>query len=154
MRPLPGAEADRDLHLRAQEIHERRGGVQAQVDVGMLFVEIRQPRQQPLLQEGGEHAHHQRPGAAVDAGFIHRPLERFETGPDLGEEALAFAGELDHAAASAKKGRAQVFLERADLHAHRADAYAESVGGAGEGQMLCSGYEDPQACQGQAPRGS
>ncbi len=128
--------------------------MQAQVDVGMLFVEIRQPRQEPLLEEGCEHAHHQRPGASIDAGFIHRALEGLETGPDLGEESLAFAGELHDAAAPAKKRRAQVFLERADLHTHRADAYAESVGGAGEGQMLCSGHEDPQACQGQAPRGS
>ena len=104
--------------------------MQAQVDVGVLLVKVRQAHQQPLLQEGGEDAHHQGTGAPIDARFVDRALERFEAGAHLRQQPFAFAGELHDATTTPEKRRPQIFFEGANLHADRADGHAESAGGA------------------------
>ena len=65
LRPVAGAVADGGMEVGLHEVDELAAGVEAQIDLGVLLVEIAETRQQPLLQERAEQADVEQAAAAI-----------------------------------------------------------------------------------------
>ena len=72
-------------------------GAEAQVDLGMLLVEIGEPRQQPLLQESAEQADVEQAAAAILSELLDGASELAHAALDAGQQPRALRREAHRA---------------------------------------------------------
>ena len=149
--PGPRTKADPGVHSGLDEIDERGGGVDLHVDARVLRREIRESRQEPLREVGGDGRHAQGPGAAIGPRLVDRTLEIGERRLDLRPQQRALRRQLNLAPIAAKERHAQILLERLHLHAGGARGDAECVRAAGEALVFGHCDEDPQARERRPP---
>src|SRR5207237_1307897 len=87
------------------------GGVDLHVDARVLRREIRESRQEPLREEGGDGRHAQGPGAAIGPRLVDRTLEIGERRLDLRPQQRALRRQLDLAPIAARGRNASMLAE-------------------------------------------
>jgi hypothetical protein len=145
--PAAPAEANRDLHIGVQKINPLGGCVQPQIQIGEAPLEIRQSRQQPLLQEGRQHTDGQGASTPLVARLIDGALELHQRVAQPRDQTRPFPGEFYGVTTAHEQRYAQVILERAHLHADGGGRDAKPLCGARKRQLFGRGDEYPQAAQ-------
>ena len=116
--------------------------------LGVLLLELLEPRGQPFGGEGGRRGDHQAVAAGGRAHVVDGFGHHFEGVGEERQGGLAGVGEQDGAAGAAEKGGAGELFELADLLGNGARGDVQFLGRAGEGQVAGGGLEGAQGVQG------
>ena len=127
--------------------HQRVVGVDAQIDLRLLAVELGQARHQPFLQESGHHADVQHPLRAVLADALHRLAQFSEAALHAGQQPAAGFRQRDLAALAVEQGLVEPLLESADLGADSGRADMQSLCTLGKAQAAGHGLESTQCIE-------
>ena len=141
------------MEVGLAEVHDLARGVDAQLQVGVAVMELRESRQQPLLQKRCNRGDVERAGATALAQLVERGLQVGEAAADSRQQQQAFRRQFDVAAGAPEQRHLQVILERLDLHAHRRGRDVQGVGGGRKAQPRGDGLEDAQRVERQPVEG-
>jgi hypothetical protein len=136
--------ADADVDAVALEVDERVARRDANVDLGMVGDEARQPRDQPEAGESRRRRDHDglRPLAMANrARRAVEPAQGFEGGSVIGRAVL---GEGERTVHATKQRHAETVLEREHLAADRRLRQRDLGTGAGEAEMARGALEGDQ----------
>ncbi len=121
------------------------------IDVGMLALEIGQPRQQPQRRKGREGGHSDLPPIAHGTDLAHADVQLLEQRRHRAQQRTARPGELDVACAAQEQCRAEFAFQRTDLSADGGLGQVQLFGGSAEAQAPPHRFEGAQAAQRERP---
>ena len=140
-------EADGAVEILASEIDAPLRRRHAHFDLGMLGLEAMQARRQPAQSEGRDQADIERAGVGLAADALQRVGHAVEGIAQVGQQRLAFAGDLEPARTAHEQRHAQPLLERLHLVADRRLGDVQLLGGVGEGGVAGGGFEGAERVQ-------
>ena len=140
-------EADGAVEILAREIDAPLRRRHAHFDLGMLGLEAMQARRQPAQREGRDQADVERAGVGLAADPLQRVGHAVEGIAQVGQQRLAFAGDLEPARTAHEQRHAQPLLERLHLVADRRLGDVQLLGGVGEAGVTGGGFEGAERVQ-------
>ena len=140
--------ADGAIEVLAREVDAPLRRRHAHLDLGMLGLEAMQARRQPAQREGRDQADIQRAGIGLAADALQRIGHAVEGVAQIGQQRLAFAGDLEPARAAHEQRHAEPLLERLHLVADRRLGDVQLLGGVRETCVTGGGLEGAQRIQG------
>jgi hypothetical protein len=143
--------AQREVDVGSGEIDCVVGGIDADVDVGVVALKGLQARDQPHRSErgpGGD-GHALAPGAL--ANLPHARINALQRGGRRTQQLRACAGEFHRAGVTKEQGSADLVFQRLNLTADRALCERELLGGRTEIEVARHRFEGAQVAGGNRP---
>ena len=135
------------MEIGLHEVDQLAAGVEAQIDLGMLLIEVAEPRQQPLLQERAEQADVEQAAAAILPQLFDGARELAHAALDARQQPRTLRGEAHRAAVPYEQRRFEKFFQRFDMRADGGGRDVQRIGGVRETQMGGDGFEGTQRVQ-------
>ena len=136
--------AQRQVDVGDVQVEHGIGGVDADVDVGVVALELLQPRNQPHRGERRERGQCHRAAARALADLAHRAVDARQGLRHRQQQLRAGAGQFHRPRVPQEQAHAHFPFQRLDLAAHRRLGQRQFLRGGAEVQVPRDGFEGAQ----------